>query len=111
ESLEEADLLIGEGADLVATSLNVADGHVCFQQRTAKGGPLSTFAPNGTAFRELVDFGLNVSNMDHSPFDHRATTHRSEVECNVTGGHRTVMGDQALDISINAQHHDIKGFT
>jgi hypothetical protein len=69
---------------------------------------LPALPPNGTAFRAFIGFGLNIFNMGHSPFDHRATAHRPAVKGDITGGHWSMMCNEAQHVSVDAQHHDIK---
>ena len=106
--MEQTDLLIREGAHLVAPDLNVADRHVVLQQGNTEDGPDSALARQRTTFRELVDLGLQVLDVNQAPLDHSATGERPAVQRDIAGGQRAMMSDQAQHVSIDAQHDDIE---
>ena len=110
EGLQQADLLVSEGSDLLTTDLDVADRDVSPQQGDAEVGPVPPLPRDGAAFRELVYFCLKVQGVDQPPFHHRAAADRAPVKRDVAGRHRAVMGDEAQDASIDAVDDDVERF-
>src|SRR5262249_26981333 len=81
ESLEESDLLIRKGLDLLSSNQNSSNRAFLAQQRHGQQSAMSSAFLKHDTFRKL-SFGLcrHVVDVDYSPIDHGATTRISAAD-------------------------------